>query len=200
MVTETLARILFLVLLGAVLVMRGFFMIQVRKAGERVMPDRTAIRREGRIIFAARVVSFFLLMAFLMLYVINVPWMAVLSAPFPSWLRWIGFCLGLAAVGFWTWAQAVLGKEWSPQLQLREKHRLVTSGPYAVIRHPIYTAMFGYSLSLALVTANWVFVAMAALVIVGLIARIPAEERMMLEEFGTDYKTYMQNTGKFFPK
>ena len=96
--------------------------------------------------------------------------------------------------------QEALGKEWSPQLQLREEHHLVTTGPYARVRHPIYTAMFGYGTSLALVTANWVFLGLAVLVIGGLIARVPKEEQMMLEEFGEEYKAYIKNTGRFFPK
>jgi len=198
--TETVFRIFFFVLFGGVLVMRIYFTMRVRQAGERVMPDRQAVQREGRVTFAARVIMFFLLIAFLALYVINVPWMVVLSMPFPGWLRWLGFILGLASLVFWTWAQASLGKEWSPQLQLREEHHLVTSGPYTHIRHPIYTAMFGYGVSLALVTANWVFTVLTVFVIFGLIARVPKEEQMMLEEFGEEYRAYTQRTGRFFPK
>lgn len=59
----------------------------------------------------------------------NLPWMRVLSVAFPGWLRWLGFVLGLASLGFWGRTQLELGKEWSSQLQLREEHRLVTIGP-----------------------------------------------------------------------
>jgi protein-S-isoprenylcysteine O-methyltransferase Ste14 len=200
MATETIARILFLVLVGGVIAMRIYFVTRVRQAGERVMPDREAVQREGRVIFAARVVLFFLLIAFLVLYIINISWTAVFSVPFPGWLRWFGFVLGLASLVFWMWAQSALGKEWSPQLQLREKHRLVTSGPYSHLRHPIYTAMFGFAIGLALLTANWVFIALAVFVIWGLIARVPKEEQMMLEEFGEEYKAYIRKTWRFFPR
>jgi protein-S-isoprenylcysteine O-methyltransferase Ste14 len=200
MATETVFRILFFVLLWGAMMMRMYFILWVRRAGERVMPDRQAVQREGRVTFAARTILFFLLIAFLVLYAFNVPWMAVLSIPFPDWLRWSGFALGLASLAFWTWAQAVLGKEWSPQLQLRAEHRLVCSGPYRRIRHPIYTAMFAYGISLALVTANWVFAALAVMVILGLMARVPKEEKMMLEEFGEEYISYSKMTGRFFPR
>ncbi len=200
MTVDTFARVLFLTLLGAVIAMRIYFMIQVRQAGERVMPDRDAVRREGRVTFAARVVLFFLLMAFLVLYIINVPWLALLSVPIPSWLRWTGYLLGLASLVLWMWAQTALGKQWSPQLQRREQHHLVTSGPYKLIRHPIYTAMFGFATSLALLTANWVFIGLAVLVIFGLIARVPKEEQMMIDEFGEQYEYYIDHTGAFFPK
>jgi protein-S-isoprenylcysteine O-methyltransferase Ste14 len=200
MTTESIFRTAFWVLLGGVLVMRAYFSLRVRQAGERLMPNRAAIEREGRGMFAVRVVAFFLLIALLVLYAFNSPWMRALSLPLPGWLRWVGFALGLASLALWTWTQATLGKEWSPQLQLRDEHHLVTTGPYARVRHPLYTAMLGYATSLALVTANGVFVFLAVAMIAGLLARVPREERMMLEEFGEEYKAYMQRTGRFFPK
>ena len=200
MTTESIFRVVFWVLFAGVLIMRIYFALRVRRAGERVMPDRQAIEREGRGMFAVRVLMFLILLAWLVLYAIYPPWMEALSVPFPGWLRWLGFALGLASLGFWAWTQVALGKEWSPQLQLREEHHLVTTGPYARIRHPLYTAMIGYGTSLALVTANWVFVAFAVAVIAGLFARVPQEEQMMIEEFGEEYKAYMQRTGRFFPK
>jgi protein-S-isoprenylcysteine O-methyltransferase Ste14 len=54
--------------------------------------------------------------------------------------------------------------------------------------------------SLALVTANWVFVFMVALTAVMMVSRTPKEEQMMIEQFGDEYCTYMQRTGRFFPR
>jgi len=115
-------------------------------------------------------------------------------------LRWAGFALGLASLGLWTWTQVALGKEWSPQLQLRDEHHLVTTGPYTRVRHPLYTAMIGYGIGLALVTANWGFIVLAVVIIAGSVARLPREEQMMIERFGDEYTTYMRRTGRFFPK
>lgn len=200
MTTESIFHIAFWVLFAGVLAMRIYFALRVRRAGERVMPDRQAVEHEGRAMFAVRVLMFFLLLGWLALYAINPPWMEVLSVPFPGWLRWVGFALGLASLGFWAWTQVALGKEWSPQLQLREEHHLVTTGPYTRIRHPLYTAMLGWGTSVALVTANWVFIVLAVVAIAALFARVPREEQMMIEEFGEEYKAYMQRTGRFFPK
>lgn len=200
MTAESIFRVAFWVLLGGVLAMRAYFAFRVHQAGERLMPDREAVEREGRGIFVIRVVAFFFLIALLVLYALNSPWMRTLAIPLPGWLRWTGFALGFASLALWTWTQAVLGKEWSPQLQLREEHHLVAAGPYARVRHPLYTAMFGWGAALAMVTANWVFVLLAVAVIAGLVARVPREEQMMLEEFGEEYKAYMQRTGRFFPK
>jgi len=199
MTPESIFRTAFLVLLGGLLAMRIYFVIRVRQAGERVMPDRKAIEREGWGMFAARVVAFFLLIALLVLYIIGSPWMRTLAIPLPGWLRWAGFALGLASLALWTWTQAALGKEWSPQLQLREEHHLLTSGPYTRVRHPLYTAMFGVGIAFALVTANWFFALLAVAMIAGLVVRVPREEQMMIEEFGEEYKAYMQRTRRFFP-
>jgi protein-S-isoprenylcysteine O-methyltransferase Ste14 len=57
-----------------------------------------------------------------------------------------------------------------------------------------------WAAALGLLTANWIFVAMAVLSIAGTVARVPKEEQMMLEAFGDEYKAYMQLTGRFFPK
>jgi protein-S-isoprenylcysteine O-methyltransferase Ste14 len=201
MTSETIFRVAFLVLLAALFAMRGYFMIKVRRAGERLMPDQKAVEREGgRGVLIVRMAVFFLLIAFLVMYILGMKWIDLFSFPLPVWLRWAGFGLGLLSVAFWTWTQIHLDTQWSAQLQLRQEHHLVTSGPYARIRHPLYSAMFGWAAALGLLTANWIFVAVAVLSIAGTVARVPKEEQMMLEAFGDEYKAYMQRTGRFFPK
>lgn len=200
MTTEAIFRTTFWILIAGVLLMRIYFTLQVRRAGERIMPDHQAIEREGRVMFVFRVIMGLILFSWLVVYTINPAWIKVLAVPFPHWLRWTGFVLGMASLGVWWWTQVALGKEWSPQLQLRDKHHLVTTGPYRHIRHPLYTAMFGYGVGLALVTANWVFIAFALVMIASLVARVPREEQMMIEKFGDEYKAHMQRTGRFFPK
>jgi protein-S-isoprenylcysteine O-methyltransferase Ste14 len=200
MTSEWTFRIAFWILLAGVLLMRVYFVVQLRRARERLMPDREAVEREGRVMFAFRVAMGLLLGSWLALYAIYPTWMVVLLLPFPGWLRWAGFALGIVSIGVWSWTQVALGKEWSPQLQLRKEHRLVTTGPYRRVRHPLYMAMFGYSASLGLVTASWFFVAFAVLAIAATLARVPKEEQMMIGEFGEEYRAYMQRTGRFFPK
>jgi len=200
MTTESTFRLAFWILFGVLLLIRAYSAFRVRQAGERFLPDRAAIEREGRGMFAIRFVGFFILIALLVFYALNPPWIQALLIPFPPWLRWLGFFLGLTSLALMAWTQVELGTQWSAQLQLREEHHLVTTGPYARVRHPMYTAMFGWGIALALVTAHWIFVVLAVLAIAGLIARVPREEQMMIEEFGEEYKAYMQRTGRFFPK
>ena len=165
------------------------------------MPDKKAVAREGgRGVLLIRVVGFFALMTFLVMYIIGMAWIDLFFFSLPSWLRWVGFALGLITVAFWTWTQITLDTQWSAQLQLTKNHHLITTGPYAWLRHPLYAGLFGWSLSLALLTANWIFVAVCLLAFAGLLWRIPKEEHMLLEAFGDEYKAYMQHTGRFFPR
>lgn len=200
MTSESTYRILFWVLFGAILLMRVYFIFRLQQSGERVLPDKKAIEHEGRGLFAFRLASWFLMIGILVSYALNLSWIDALHIALPDWLRWAGFVLGLLSILFWTWTQLALGKDWSSQLHLREEHHLVTTGPYTYIRHPMYTAIFGFGAGLAFVSANWIFVILTALVIVGLLLRIPREETMLIEEFGDEYQTYMQHTGSWFPR
>jgi protein-S-isoprenylcysteine O-methyltransferase Ste14 len=69
------------------------------------------------------------------------------------------------------------------------------------VRHPIYAASFVWAIGLAVFTANAGFVFIAVLTIAFfLILRVPKEELLMTKQFGEEYRLYVQNTGKFFPK
>jgi protein-S-isoprenylcysteine O-methyltransferase Ste14 len=198
--SEGTLRLAFWALFGVTLLMRIWFAIHVRRAGERLMPDKAAIRREGWRIFDIRLLVFLVLIALIVLLVCNPNWRSKLSFPLPFWLRWAGVALGLASLGLWTWTHVALGTLWSAQLQLRTHHWVVTFGPYLRIRHPMYTAVLAWATSLGLVLANWVPIVFAVWVAVILVARVPREEQMMLERFGDEYREYMKRTGRFLPK
>jgi protein-S-isoprenylcysteine O-methyltransferase Ste14 len=200
MINEANYHIAFIILLGMLLAMRFYFMVKVRRSGGRLMPDQKAVDREGgRGMLIIRITMFFLLIAFLVMYIVGMAWIDLVSFSLPDWLRWTGFALGILSVAFWTWTQFALDTQWSAQLQLRQGHHLVKTGPYALIRHPLYSAMFGWAIAVALLTANWIFTALAVLSIVLTMLRIPKEEQMMIDAFGDEYKTYMQRTDRFFP-
>jgi protein-S-isoprenylcysteine O-methyltransferase Ste14 len=105
-------------------------------------------------------------------------------------------------VGLWLFyrSHADLGTNWSVTLQVREHHQLITHGVYQYIRHPMYSALFLYSLGQVLVLPNWI-AGPSYLVTFGILFafRIRDEERMMLEEFGDEYATYMAKTKRLVP-
>jgi protein-S-isoprenylcysteine O-methyltransferase Ste14 len=200
-ISETIYRLAFFILFILLLAMRVYFMIRIRRSGGRILPDGKAIEREGgRGYFVFRVIIFVALIVFLVMYFAGAKWTNAFLFPLPAWLRWAGFALGIVTVIFWTWVQVTLDTQWSPQLQLTKGHRLITTGPYARIRHPLYAGMCGWFVSLSLLTANWIFVSACVLTFAGLLWRIPREEQMMIETFGNEYKEYMKRTGRFFPK
>ena len=201
MTTETIYRVAFFILFLMLLAMRFYFMVKVWRAGGRITPNEQAVAREGgRGILLLRVIGFFALMTFLGMYFLGAKWIDAFEFSLPVWLRWTGFAIGAASVIFWAWTQVTLDTQLSAQLQLTKGHHLTTTGPYARIRHPLYAGMFGWCVALSLLTANWIFVAICALSILGLIWRVPKEEQMMIDAFGDEYKNYMQRTGRFFPK
>jgi protein-S-isoprenylcysteine O-methyltransferase Ste14 len=106
------------------------------------------------------------------------------------------------AAGLWWFyrSHSDLGTYWSVTLELRENHRLVTEGVYRHVRHPMYAALFLYSIGQALVVPNWV-VGPSYFVTFGILfaLRIGAEERMMLETFGDEYAAYIARTKLLVP-
>ncbi len=107
------------------------------------------------------------------------------------------------ALGVWLlWrSHAELGRNFSPSLQIVEDHVLITDGVFRRIRHPMYTAHLLWGIAQMLLLQNWI--AGPAFLVVQLplyVRRIPAEERMMLEQFGDEYRQYMGRTGRLFPR
>ncbi|MCU0486607.1 MAG: isoprenylcysteine carboxylmethyltransferase family protein [Anaerolineales bacterium] len=200
MSTDSIFRIAFWVLFGGLILMQVYYAVRVQRAGERVGADQDAIARAGWGFSVVRILGSLALIVFLVLYAINLPWLDVLSVPFSTGLRWAGILLGVGSFGLYAWAQAALEKEWSPNLQMRQEHHLVTCGPYACIRHPIYTAYLAFMTGIALVTASWFFIGLLAVSIVAFALRIPKEELMLIEAFGAQYADYMRRTGGLLPR
>lgn len=124
---------------------------------------------------------------------------------FPVWVRWMGLGLGLIAIFINGWSHKTLGQklgdDFDPALRLLKVPALVKDGPYSKMRHPIYLAFLLMQISVLFLTSNWFIGFCGIAIIVSVIAiRIPEEEKMLLEQFGPEYKTYMHHTGSIFPK
>jgi protein-S-isoprenylcysteine O-methyltransferase Ste14 len=106
------------------------------------------------------------------------------------------------ALGLWLFhrSHADLGTNWSITLELRAGHRLITHGVYRWVRHPMYLALFVYSVGQALVLPNWLAGPSYGAAMALLFAfRVGPEECMMLEEFGEDYERYRGTTKRLVP-
>jgi len=115
----------------------------------------------------------------------------------PLILGWFGACLAALGVLFAIWARVHLGTNWSPAPAVKEDHQLVTSGPYAFERHPIYTGVILAGLGSAL-TGTTIGIAVCILGPVLFSLRIRKEEAIMLELF-PEYPACMKRTKRLIP-
>jgi protein-S-isoprenylcysteine O-methyltransferase Ste14 len=108
--------------------------------------------------------------------------------------------LGLALWLFWR-AHADLGRNWSPSLEIGERHALVTGGVYRHIRHPMYASHWLWSIAQSLLLPNWIAGPASLVLFLPLYCvRVPREEQMMLDHFGDAYRVYITQTGRVLPR
>jgi protein-S-isoprenylcysteine O-methyltransferase Ste14 len=115
-------------------------------------------------------------------------------------LSYLGIAVDLACLWLFHRTHRDLGCNWSVSLDLRERHTLVTTGVYALVRHPMYTGFWLMALAQLLLLPNWI-AGPAGLVGFGVLffGRVRREEEMMLTAFGNEYRTYMRHTARVLP-
>lgn len=128
-------------------------------------------------------------------------WLSFANYTLPHWAGWVGVLLIiLALIVFWR-AHADLKTNWSPSLEIREKHELITNGIYSIIRHPMYASQWILVIAQPLLLQNWLAGWLNLIIFIFFYSlRVRAEEKMMIETFGEQYRAYMQKTGAVFPK
>lgn len=128
-------------------------------------------------------------------------WLDFANYTLPVWMGWAGiFILLSSLLVFWR-AHADLGANWSPSLELYEGHTLITRGIYRYIRHPMYASQLLWGIAQVLLIQNWIAGPGSLLLFVPFyILRSSAEERMMIEKFGDEYREYKKTTGGILPK
>jgi protein-S-isoprenylcysteine O-methyltransferase Ste14 len=97
-------------------------------------------------------------------------------------------------------ALKTLGKEWSLTARLVEGHQLATSGPYAYVRHPIYTGMLGMLVATGIAVSHWTAL-LGALVVffVGTVIRVRREEKLLRGAFGEQFEAYARRVPALLP-
>ncbi|MGD8403231.1 MAG: isoprenylcysteine carboxylmethyltransferase family protein [Anaerolineales bacterium] len=193
---ENLFRFILPMLILAFVAHRGYYIKKQSKPNEETLEQR----EEGS---ASKLASFLGLMGFLstLAFVIYPDWLSRTNLSLPTWLRWVGVPIAFTGFVLLQWAQNTLGKSWSDTPRMMKTQELITSGPYRIIRHPIYTAFILILGSTLLISANWLIgLSWIGMTVLETISRIRFEEGLMLEYFGEQYREYMNKTGKLFPK
>jgi protein-S-isoprenylcysteine O-methyltransferase Ste14 len=112
--------------------------------------------------------------------------------------QWVGVGLCVVGLAFAVWARVYLGRNWGMPMSLRQGHELVTSGPYAYVRHPIYTGLILAMIGSA-VTVSLLWLILFALYFSYFLFSARAEETMMLAQFPDAYPAYRRRTKMLIP-
>jgi protein-S-isoprenylcysteine O-methyltransferase Ste14 len=129
------------------------------------------------------------------------PWLDFAAYQLTPVFPWCGVVFMVMALWLFYRSHADLGRQWSVTLELRKDHRLIKEGVYRRIRHPMYASIWLWCIAQGLLLANWL-AGWFALVSFGILyfVRTPREERMLCEAFGPEYREYMEQTGRLFPR
>jgi protein-S-isoprenylcysteine O-methyltransferase Ste14 len=143
----------------------------------------------------------FLAMFFLPLFYSATTWLDFANYSLPVWAGWLGVILILLAlIVFWR-SHADLGLNWSPSLEIRTEHKLIKNGIFGYIRHPMYASQWIWVIAQPLLIQNWIAGFLNLFVFIAFyFLRVRAEEKMMLDTFGDEYREYMNKTGAVIPK
>jgi protein-S-isoprenylcysteine O-methyltransferase Ste14 len=112
----------------------------------------------------------------------------------------VSMVAGPPSVALAWWATRHLGKQWRYQAALRTDHELIQTGPYAWMRHPIYTSMLGMMLTTGFCWTWWpMFAGSLICFIAGTEIRVRAEDRLLADRFGDTFAQYRQKVPAFVP-
>ena len=138
-------------------------------------------------------------------YFFWVPYVVIWLRPGPDVaideaLRWLGVVLSLVGIAFSLWAMVTLGRHYDLVLEVHQDHELVRRGPYALVRHPVYTGLALHFAGACLATGNLLLIAGTLLVSYpSFYARARAEERLLRDQFGGEYETYAREVPMLVP-
>jgi protein-S-isoprenylcysteine O-methyltransferase Ste14 len=111
----------------------------------------------------------------------------------------LGDVVSILGLTICIWARKYLADNWSMQLDLKKDHELITTGPYALARHPIYTGFLFLFLGTAITTGTAGGIIGFFVLIVGCFVRIKNEEKLMIKTFGEKYLEYKNKVKALIP-
>lgn len=193
---ENIFRILAAVILFSGVGISGYF----RRKADRETGEKISRRADGTAMMTVIMLGGLVLWLSPLVYLLNPQWMAWSQIGLPEWVRWLGVGIGILCIFLAYWLFSSIGSGITPTSATRKEHKLVTSGPYRWVRHPLYTVGSTLFVSFGMMADNWFIAALGVLTFIVMAIRTPKEEANLIEKFGDEYRNYMKTTGRFLPK
>jgi len=118
-------------------------------------------------------------------------------------VSWLIMAVGLAVEAFGLflaiWARRVLGSNWSGEISIKVEHQLIRSGPYKLLRHPIYTGLLAMYVGTAVVSGEWLAMIGLAMAVFAYWRKIRLEEENLSMGFRAEYEAYCRDTWALVP-
>jgi protein-S-isoprenylcysteine O-methyltransferase Ste14 len=149
--------------------------------------------------FTARVVLFLLELGAIATWALLRGDWTILPQPDPL-LAGAGSLLALTGGLLSAWARVTLGRLFSPHLGVQREHQLIESGPYAIVRHPMYLGIIDFIFGSALVWNDAGLLALAAAFTVFFTVQLRFEEEIFARHFGEAYARYRRRTPALLPR
>lgn len=193
---ENTVRVLTLVAMAGTLSVSGYYRHRARRATGTI-----ARTQEGAGLIAARLLVALPLFLSVVFYVVRPGWMDWASLELPPAIRWLGAFMALGCIPLAYAVFSNLGDNVSETVLTKSDHRLVTTGPYRWVRHPLYTTGLTLFAGVGLMNESWFVLALTILTWLGvLFVVIPREEAQLSDRFGEDYRDLIRRTGRLLPR
>jgi len=127
------------------------------------------------------------------------PWLSARFLPDTMIVDWAGLLMVTAGLALAVWARTHLGRYWSGTGTVKEDHELVRSGPYAIVRHPIYTGLLVAMLGTAIILGEWRGLSALCFLSAAFLLKLRREERFMAESFPDTYPGYRAQVPALVP-
>jgi protein-S-isoprenylcysteine O-methyltransferase Ste14 len=165
----------------------------------KAVGTKTTQRLESVTSRALRTLTLLIAIALLSTTRIPLRWLYLQTWPAGFWSFWLGAAVMVAGLLFAVWAREHLGSNWSRSVTIKRDHELITTGPYAMVRHPIYTGILAGFLGTAIALSEVRGFIAFVLIFLILWIKLRMEEQWMRSQFGETYATYAHQTAALVP-
>lgn len=165
----------------------------------RAFDTKNTQRLEPAVSRILRILTILLAIVLLSTTWIPLPWLYRPLWRAGLWPFWIGAVLTVSGLLFAVWAREHLGRNWSRSVTIKQDHELITTGPYAIVRHPIYTGSLAGFLGLAIAVSEVRGIIAFLLMFLVFWVKFSIEERWMRSQFGETYARYVRRTAALVP-